>query len=529
MEANLRKLLNISPHLFNGTVLSFSFTILFSLYSWLPLLDAKWSIIDDHEVVTAIGPRDRLPILEIPYALNKTEVGADSNFLRFRPSYYSIRYFEAAIWGKQPSLWYATRIIIFSIFAVVLTAIGLRTGGVVLTLGFLVFEFSRPYWSDIIARLGPSETYAVLGVSLTMISFLFADKKGWSTLPCLLLTVGIIVAAGSKENFVILSILPLWLIFSSIPRLSLKLKSILSIGLAYSLWISAVIIDRLRHIGHDIYAQSTSLGSRLTSFYSFVLSPEILVLFAICLPLFFFIIHTKKENAQEKSWLISINKYILSIVALLALIFSQHFFYGGHWLHNVHTRYAFPGMFAVHAAFFLLFVVAAKIAGVRSQKLTGHIWIIYLVGALSFSALSIGKITSNRISSIARASASNSFTEKLNEAFDFLRAHPNSLLIINSHSVWDYEPIFSIQRFAQASGLTNPIILNISGYSPSSFSADSQKLELSLSTTLNNLQNQGGQGFKSLRKLDSISKCFSMGMSGPPLAECESGNIIYLP
>ncbi|CAM8367577.1 hypothetical protein MCEWOLH11_00879 [Candidatus Methylopumilus universalis] len=529
MEANLRKLLNLSPYLFNGTVLSFSFTLLFSLYSWLPLLDAKWSIIDDHEIVSAIGPRDRLPISEIPYTLNKTEVGADSNFLRFRPSYYSIRYFEAAIWGKEPSLWYATRIIIFSIFALALTAISLRTGGVLLTLGFLVFELSRPYWSDMIARLGPSETYAVLGVSLTMIGFLFADKKGWSTLPCFLLTAGIIVAAGSKENFVILAILPLWLIFSPIPGLSLKLKSILSISLVYSLWISAVIINRLSYIGHDVYAQSTSLGSRLTSLYSFVLSPEILVLFAIYLPLYFFILHTKKYNTQEKSWLISVNKYVLSISALLTLIFSQHFFYGGHWLHNVHTRYAFPGMFAVHAAFFLLFIVVAKIAGARRQKLAGHIWVIYLVGALSFLTLSIGKITSNRASSIARVSESNSFTERLNEAFNFLRAHPNAILIINSHSIWDYEPIFSIQRFLQASGLTNPITLNINGYLPSTFSADSQKLELLLSTQLNNLQNQGGEGFEPLHKLDSISNCFSLGMSGPPLVECESGNIIYRP
>jgi hypothetical protein len=526
MEASLRKFVNLSQHVFNGTVLSFSLALLFSLYSWLPLLNAKWSMIDDHEIVSAIGPRDRLPLLEIPYALNKTEVGTGSNFPRFRPSYYAIRYFEAAIWGKQPSLWYATRIIIFSIFALVLTAIGLRTGGVILTLGFLIFELSRPYWSDIFARLGPAETYSVLGVSLTMISFLFADKKGWSALPCLFLTAGIIIAAGSKENFVILAILPLWLIFSPAQDLSLKLKSIMSISLAYSLWIAYVIINRLRSIGHDIYAQPISLESRLPSLYSFLLRPDTLVLLTIMFAAIFFLMHTKKENIQEKSWLISMNKYVLGIAALLTLVFSQHLFYGKHWPDNVSPRYLFPGKLAAHAVFFLFFILIAKIVGVKCQKLAGHIWIIYLAGALSFLTLSIGKITSNKSSSIATVSASSSFTERLNEAFDFLKTHPNHTLIINSNNVWDYEPIFSIQRFSQASGLTNPIALNISGYSPSSFSTDSQKLEFELSTTLNKLQNQGGKGFKPLHELDPISRCFSIGMSGPPLAKCESGNIM---
>ena len=203
-----------------GALLCFGFALFYSLYNWLPLLDARWSIIDDHEIVAAIGIGDRLPFSEIPVALGKTEVGNAGIATRFRPSYYSLRFLEAATWGKQPQMWYAARIVIAVFFAVVLAGAGLRLSGAIPTFGFLFFELSRPYWVDIFARLGPAETYAVFGVSLIMLGFIVSTKKGWRALPCFFVALGIVVAAGSKENFIILAALPLWLIFSPTVRLS---------------------------------------------------------------------------------------------------------------------------------------------------------------------------------------------------------------------------------------------------------------------------------------------------------------------
>ena len=180
-----------------------------------------------------------------------------------------------------------------------------------MTFGFLAFELSRPYWSDIFARLGPAEIYDVLGVTLTMIGFIFADKKGgWSVLSCLLVTAGIVIAAGSKENFVIMGALPLWLIFFQSPPLSLKLKSIVAIALVYIAWISINVIERLRHFGHDVYQQPISIKSRIEPLYSFASRIDIIVLLTICLSAFVFIFVLREVREYKREALFDESQHL---------------------------------------------------------------------------------------------------------------------------------------------------------------------------------------------------------------------------
>ena len=214
---------------------------------------------------------------------------------------------------------------------------------------------------------------------------------------------------------------------------------------------------------------------------------------------------------------------------MLALILSQHLFYGsnGHWPNDVAPRYLFPGMLAENMAFFLSIVVIAKMASIKFPKLAETIWVIYLAGALSFLMLSVENITSNRAASIKRVVTTSSLTNRLDEAFIYLRAHPSAALLLNSHNVWDYEPIFSIYKFVRASGLINPIAININGYSPNSFSKNSQPLEFKLASTLLEIQHFGNSKFVPLHTTETNATCFSMGITGPPLVRCESGNIVW--
>lgn len=510
-----------------GALLCFGFALFYSLYNWLPLLDAKWSIIDDHEIVSTIGIRDRLPLSEIPAALGRTEIGNPGIATRFRPSYYSLRFLEAATWGKQPHIWYAARITIAVFFALVLTAVCLRLGGPILTFGFLFFELSRPYWSDIFARLGPAETYAVFGVSLIMMGFIVATKKGWRALPCIFVALGVVIAAGSKENFIILAALPLWLIFSPTVRLSFGLKSIFGIVLAYLGWISITIVRRLQNAGHDVYANPISIESRFGLLHSLVTRSDVLAWFFVCL-LLLVLVHTWKVRDEQKGFLLkSLNGYIWAMVVLLAVFASQYVFYYGVWPAGAVPRYMFPGMLAKHFAIFLFFVVVTKIISIKPLRLRGVIWVVYLMASLYVLKLSVQDFNANRTASKEMVTNSISFTTRLNEALDFLRAHPTAALILNSNSVSDYEPVYSIQRFVMASGLTNPIALKLNGYSSENYSKGSDRLAFMLTGALERIQHSGESGFVPLRSADAIIECFSMGMSGPPLARCKSGNIIW--
>ncbi len=512
-----------------GALICFSFALFYSLYSWLPLLGARWSIIDDHEIVATIGIRDRLPLSEIPAALGRAEIGNPGIAIRFRPSYYSLRFLEAASWGKQPHIWYVARIVISVFFALVLTAVCLRLGGPILTFGFLFFELSRPYWSDIFARLGPAETYAVFGVSLIMLGFIVATKKGWRSLPCIFVALGVVIAAGSKENFIILAALPLWLVFSPTVRLSLGLKSIFGIVLAYLGWISITVVRRLQHAGHDVYANPISIESRFGLLHSLITRSDVLAWLSVCL-LLLVLVHTWKVRDELKEFLLKgLNAYIWAMVVLLAVFASQYVFYYGVWPAGAVPRYMFPGMLAKHFAIFLLFIVVTKIISIKPFRLRGVVWVVYLMASLYVLKLSVQDFNANRTASKEMVTNSISFTTRLNEALDFLRAHPSAGLILSSNNVLDYEPLFSIERFVRASGLTNPVALKLNGYSSEdySYSKDSERLAFTLTESLEKIQNFGGSGFVPIRAADAIVECFSMGMSGPPLARCTSGNIIW--
>ncbi len=514
----------VLPRISFGALLCFGFALFYSLYNWLPLLDANWSIIDDHEIVAIIGLRDRLPISEIPAALGKTEIGNPGISVRFRPSYFSLRFLEAAIWGKQPHIWYAARIAISILFALVLTSVCLRLGGPILTFGFLVFELSRPYWSDIFARLGPAETYALFGLCLIVLGFIAAARRGWSTLPCIAIAVGVVIAAGSKENFIILAALPLWLIFSPTVRLSLVLKSIFGIVLAYLAWISISVVRGLRHAGHDVYAQPISVESRFGLLHSLVTRPDVLAWLFVCLTLFILLRVWKSRDEQMVLSSKSLNNYVWAMLVMLIIFASQYMFYFGIWPIGAVPRYLFPGILVQHLAVFIFFVVVAKIISTKFPRLRSWIWPIYVIGALFFLKFSVKDLRANRVASKIVAANTAAFATRLNEASDFLRAHPSAALILSSNSVLDYEPVYAIQRFVRASGLTNPIALKVN---PSGISKDAKSLSFMLEGSLERIEHSGEIGFVPLRSVDTVVECFSMGMSGPPLARCKSGNIIW--
>src|SRR5262249_7451141 len=136
-------------------LLCLSLVLTMGTYYWSPLLRAKWSITDDHQIFSFIGQAYRLPVADIPQVLiRKTELGDIGSGTRFRPTYYFLRVLETSVLGKNPSAWYIVEISVWFVFSTMLTIVLLRIADPGLVLAFLAYELSRPYWSDIFARLG---------------------------------------------------------------------------------------------------------------------------------------------------------------------------------------------------------------------------------------------------------------------------------------------------------------------------------------------------------------------------------------
>jgi len=140
-------------------------------------LQAEWGIIDDHEIMTYLGPRERLPIAEVPSRLMQKEVGQPGKSLRYRPAYYLLRLMETALWGKNCTLWYLARIVILTV-SIALTWLLLRPAfGFVASALFLAYLMSLQFWCDIFAKLGPAEAYIVFGLALFCVLRQKADRK----------------------------------------------------------------------------------------------------------------------------------------------------------------------------------------------------------------------------------------------------------------------------------------------------------------------------------------------------------------
>ena len=203
----------------------------------------------------------------------------------------------------------------------------------------------------------------------------------------------------------------------------------------------------------------------------------------------------------------------------------QFVFYDGKWPEGSELRYHFPGVLAGHLA--LLFGLGAFVHLIRTS-LIGSGWIIAvpLIASFCFLAAASGDFRQNRVRSMAVVQSTSYFMAKLDIAIDYLRKYPSSTLVLNSHSVQDYEPIFSLVRFVRAAGIMNAIALDLDGYSSKTFPDGSLAFDLSMG-----LEDHGYLKEHDLVPFSSVNvkqgRCFSLGLSGPPLRICTEGVTIW--
>jgi len=483
----------------------------------------NWTMFDDHEIMQYVGPGHGLSFGRMWTNLPKTEIGQFGYSLRFRPTYWLLRLLECVVWGARPYLWHAFRVVILaislSLFWTVMTPVlGWVTAGLL-----CAYTLTFPYWSQIIAWLGPGETYAAAGLALYvwgMVRILHPPRDGRKPhiLSGAAVIVGSVLCIGSKENFVLLALPSAYLGYRALRH---KDKAAFVIALASVLFAAYVGTGALLAVtrqGVDIYSHPVSPADRVAHM---VMSLEdarygtpllLLAVLAVApaagllasgLP-----VRTRRSILKAQCWL----------AAFCLIYLSQLLFYNGEW--PTGTRYDFPGMLYIPAAMVILTVYGVQLAPEAKRATFSRTWRLALGIALALVTLMKGY--SPTITFVDRmVKSSNEFVRGIEHAASTLRAHPDYGLVIESGSVADYEAVFSHEEFLRAYGVQNSIFLRMHGYS---LETALYKQEKKLVAHLTDVSARGASGFEPLDVLDGFGeKCLSLILSGdyetgcPPL------------
>jgi len=417
---------------------------------------SKLGIIDDHEIPMFMGSDGAVKLSEIPSAIMSSEVGKWGEALRYRPSYYTLRVLETALWGDNEMLWYLTRYLIL--------VAGMYLGWRIMTIYmpsivsylFIFYLLTIPFWSDLLSRLGPSEIYGVLAIPLFVYGMI--KHRLW------MITLGYIIAVGSKENFLIL--FPILLLYAGYrvyrriisPR-ELIIYLILSL---YTIFIVAGIQIATSKSGADVYGEAISYSERFATLYKhkrYIIESRHLHL-AILVYLAGFIsvlrmVYTKGIKALAGNTIA--NHLGLGMILGLSLA-SQYIFYNNQIPTNI--RYDFPAM--------LLFPIIQLVAvSLLIKLIPKKIWLIktrfliylILIGGMLFM---INKRGYSHIQAQTQKTATSSqkFDQVLNEVYTTASQNPDAVLVYVSEHYFSFEPTISVGRYLSSKRIENVMILS---------------------------------------------------------------------
>jgi len=115
----------------------------------------------------------------------------------------------------------------------------------------------------------------------------------------------------------------------------------------------------------------------------------------------------------------------------------------------------------------------------------------------------------------ASVSATREWTSRLESAIARIRRDPSRAVVVVSHDISDYEPIFAVPRFLVANGLKNPMYLVTPLYRTDT------PLNAALADTLYGASRFGYAGYAPLDRLPPMPAPFAIGLSGRPPARYE--------
>jgi len=461
-------------------VLAVSF--LLTYYLWGPRFRAQCWIIDDHKIMQALGSDGVLSIGEIPGLLKASEIGQWGSNLRCRPTYWVLYYIECCLWGNSPFLWHLCRFLMYFASSAIFLYILQHNISFFYAVILLLPAAAAEYWIDIFIRLGPAENYATIGAALYFLGFYnyvrFLKKQIPAKTPdkvnVLLMTVGAIVAMGSKENFTMLVLVSIFLAVYA--RLKKKLNVFLCVNTAiislFGLYVMLAIILAMSISGVDIYANEVTIHSRSNILLHAIpkLASDLRFYYICPAILLFASIVWRLENKKRNDIVPIVRKFCIAVVLASIVYLSQAVFYNGAWPNGL--RYDFPGVFANYVFFVftaICFVDLAKLVVLSKTRLHIVICVSVVLFFTFVSPLSqiVGRLQKIRAGCIDYVDRTTRFMKNINDIAAESERHPGLAILLDSFHPMDCEPIASVARFLRAHKVGNPICLRINGYSES--------------------------------------------------------------
>lgn len=427
------------------------------------LFGAKLGMIDDHEIPYFLGSDGAITLAELPSVIDKTELGAWGEYLRFRPSYYTLRVMETMLWRDNATLWFMTRYLLLAISMWWGMRIMSHYFPKILSYLFIFYVLTMPFWPDLLTRLGPSEIYGV--PALLGFAYGYVFNKPY------LILLSYIVAVGAKENFLfLLPLLLLWIWQQVNKRQMTKwLWATSLIAIAYTGWIVAAILVATGRAGADIYGEAISYRYRVTRFVWDI--PKIIVerKMYVSLAAAILMIVTWIRKPKDKQVL----NILLTMLAVYGVIASQYIFYPN----QIPTlmRYDYPVMILFRVADMVALYYFGNYLFSHWQKkllLPGMYILIGIVLAASIYK-SQYKLITMQAQKVVKST--NTFSSKLNVITSKAKSEPESTLVFVSDFWLDFEPIISLSRHLTARGINNIMIL---AYTPDTTLTDPLGIEL---------------------------------------------------
>ncbi len=488
-------------------------SILLARGLWNENLNAKFGLFDDHEITSFLGVKSAIPFSEAIVFFRSTEALHPGATNRYRPSYYFLRFIEIYLWGDSPWSWYMSRMVMFVASLAISWILLARFCGPGFSSLLILFALRGPYWAAIWAVLGPSETYACLGLAIYFLGvFLCWERQNSaSTVGWWLILTGTLISAGSKENFTLL-VIPTFLLLARQFRLGeLKWKAapfaLGAIGFCLFVFSSAMI--GAKRLNQDTYAQPVDAGrlKPLVTELSFA-NPALWALLLILCGFLILYLSEKRQEARKYIWRWVSNAIFVEVLlygAYLALIF----FYYGKW--QPESRYAFPGELIQLAMFSYPLITFLKIPWIANQSgISLATNILICVGIILLLELGFER---NIQLAKNNAQRTTTFEDLILKCQRTAANDPAAPIIIYAQDLGAYEPIFAVKSFLVHTGMKNPMMLELAeDFGPGGFSPSIAPILLK---SLRELE-AGSSGFTARSSLNETQTCYYVGFTVAP-------------
>lgn len=465
-------------------VLLTAFSIALTIFLFDPFRHAAFGLVDDHEILRYLGSDHRVALGDIPHILmTQTEVGQWGQSARFRPVYYFLRVSEAMVNGDHAGRWYLVRMAIMVCTAVGTSMLVLwaafaagsgrirlfMSGALALLVAALIITL--PAWQDISTRLGPSETYVALGLTVFLIGGCIVFGSPERTYAWLLFALGFTVAIGSKEDCILLLVPFVAVYFLRFTRAKMK-PLVLVVFIAvilFAMFVALGVSLGLASAGSDVYGNQRSIGLFLSVISGNGYLFATLVAFFIA-----FVVESRSTPAstpiEQSGPIRRVTKYLSarprSLVAALCVFFvlGEAYFYQNSYSGTeiLPARYGYLTEFctvmAISAAILSLFIVSLP------NALTA---IALTLGVVSFIAASpVGNqlpvaIQAHRASAIATVGVLGANFAQIAGGASELSSKPTAQAVFIVDNAYDYEPVYSLPQFLAYYGRNEGIYLRM--------------------------------------------------------------------